>query len=287
MRSERRRITGCVLTAALLGGLIACGPVAELGNELFHEEDERLTKTCEQVDKCGGVVKQLDCESDLEDMIGDGRVTEERAVVCAACMASNKCEEIRDKRHCDTACQGVGYVQNMFTSECTRSTLCDDVLEVCVLAAEVPDCEHPGTSESSLSCRGALIKMLKDSPELDRQLATCAECVARAKDPPVDTEEVDCEDVLAQCQTTCSPIPEIKARLDRGGSAALRLCAALEGCGDTTTCTVDLLAKFAESSPPTEGTLLECESCLRMTPCDSPTRSADCATKCSGLGLDL
>lgn len=300
MPSETKSTARRALAALLLSGMLACGPVAAFVEEISGPEDQRVTKTCKRVAQCGGVVKSGDvqdegtCENDLLDMIGDGRVSEERAVACAACLASNDdCKDILDNRHCDTACENVSYVENMFTSACTRSTLCRNVLSACAGAelASAEACTDPNADTCKLPtcsvCERALKSMLKDSPELDRELATCAECIERASPDAGPMGAPLCETVIARCQNTCAPIPEIAVRLE-GAASALGLCAAREACGAQTDCEDELLGRLAEGGVGSiDGTMLDCESCLRTIPCDSPTGFADCAPRCADFDLDL
>lgn len=282
--------------AVIFGAPLACGPVADFVEELSEREDQRLTHTCERVEQCGGVVSSTKCEEDLADMVGDGRVSEERAVACAACAHDNPtCGDILERRHCDAACKDVSYMENLFTSSCIRSTLCRQVLSACAgfaptevqRSCAAPALDNCGDTDACNNCETGLRATLRNSPELDRSLALCADCVTEASPAASAGDAPVCETIVTRCQATCAAVPEIKVRLDRA-AAVLRICAAWRACDVDIPDCAD--AAFAQLSPADGGSgvsdqvLSECESCLQLTTCEAIPTDA-CSSKCDGLGL--
>lgn len=269
-------------------------------------ENESVTETCSKVETCGGVVEQLACETSLEDMIGDGRISQERASTCAVCMSKNDCEEIKISRHCDTACKDVSFVETLFTSEGDRKTLCNSVASACSEAAAPAD---------KKLCPTALRESLETSPSLDQQLNQCALCVALTKDKkPGKAEENKveqqplCARMTTRCREACASIGVVAeafakdeaaraAAAEAAAAAALaretlarNLCNTRYACEENTseeveTCSTNLIEEFtADTSGSTAARAERCVLCLTK-PCEEPTRLEDCQESCSNLEL--
>jgi hypothetical protein len=272
-------------------GSFGCGPMVELASEFGDPEDQSVTETCRQVALCGGVIRSDKCELDLSDMVKDGRVSQERAVTCAVCMRNNECPEIRELRHCDVACDGVSYVENLRTSYEVRVSLCEDVLSSCESDTDA--------SSSAGACIDSLQGTLEKSPTLDAEVELCAECVEQAgNDAMASTDATSlCTSLIARCEEGCAKVgviaealAEAEARIEETQALA-RLCATALSCESPDAlppdCTARLAAQLHEPDGGAElATLVgPCTTCLELLSCDVTTRLAECSPSCGSFAF--
>jgi hypothetical protein len=211
-------------------------------------------------------------------------------------MERNECSEILEERHCDVACREIRYVENLHTSAGIRHALCKHLMEACL---------DPATLDGSEldSCGAALRSALEKAPELDRQLASCADCIEQTRvDASLQTMETPitgaqlCGRFITRCEDTCSQIGVVAEALAKAEArfalleTVAKACSAHFACipdGDpnarVASCSATIRKQLDDEMETLLPILATCTSCLELTSCEVATRSEDCAGKCGTL----
>ena len=147
----------------LLVGVAAC-----------RNNDERMQYICGRVTECGHVVEENDCKTRLRDDLDDERATDARASTCAECVSQkrNDCNQLLVRRDCDTACDGIGLITDMYTRE-------DDRLKAC----QAPDglCGISSDNDAYNECASVLREQVAADAKLDKPLSVCNACLTASR----------------------------------------------------------------------------------------------------------
>ena len=241
MRSERACF-GPWLGLALLA-LSAC-----------HNDDERVDDICARVAGCGQLRSLADCGNRLSDALTDGRTTDEGAAACAVCVSqpANTCPSLLITRDCDTACQGVDVITDMYTSSDDRLLACHAAKNICGV----------GDDAAGQACVSLLMAQISANPKLDRPLAGCVSCLRSAVVATVAQPKSNCDAMT--CANECSDFPSIQ-KLFTEDSAVRSVCSRVALCNGTTGGPASANACLAAALAAQQTMVAACASCLNAT----------------------
>lgn len=178
--------------------------MAATGANSCKNNDERLEFICSRVGECGQLRSRAECEARLDDALADGRTTDGSAASCAVCVdPRNSCDSLLVTRDCDTACEGVDLITDMYTRDADRADACGSADKFCYVS----------NPTANAACTSALKQQISANAKLDKLLASCVNCMKSAASQATGVARAASICNANTCSAECSQFQGVRERL--------------------------------------------------------------------------